>query len=289
MAPVSTQCVLSIMIWAAAVLGAGAKVTFDTNFVPVAVAENTRGVLLLNLPPARESGGNFILYTLQSSPEAGNVSGFSTVDASVFVKSICGPFWSTSLCCAFIRFPDFMLTQHPLLFFLSKQFTLIGTALWATASASVDFETWTTTFTLIVQAANAANATDTALLYISITILNVNDAPIISSGTTVSVPENTANGTVVYTLTFTDQDVGDTHVLALRDSSGPSNNNNGVPAFRFDAATRTLRVNSLLNFEAGPTVYQLNLTVTDAGTAFYPAITSFLLLAVAITGTRPCA
>jgi hypothetical protein len=48
-------------------------------------------------------------------------------------------------------------------------------------------------------------------------------------------------------------------------------------------------VNSLLNFETGPTVYQLNLTVTDAGTAFYPAITSFLLLAVAITGTRPCA
>jgi hypothetical protein len=163
---------------------------------------------------------------------------------------------------------------------------LIGTALWAAAGASVDFETWNRTFTLIVQATNAANATDTALLYISITILNVNDAPVITSAGAVAVPENTPNGTVVYTLTFTDQDVSDSHTVALRDPNGPSNSNNGSPAFRFEPLSRTLRVNSLLNFEAGPTLYVLNLTVTDAGSPDYPAITSFILLTVTITGKR---
>jgi hypothetical protein len=78
MLPCSLLYLRAIVVLAASVVGILGKVTFDTNFVPLSVAENTRGVLLLNLPAARESGGNSISYTLQSSQEAGNVSGLRT-------------------------------------------------------------------------------------------------------------------------------------------------------------------------------------------------------------------
>ena len=70
---------------------------------------------------------------------------------------------------------------------------------------ALDFET-TPSFTLTVQVRDAGGLTDTATATIDLT--NVNEVPTVNS-TAFSLPENSANGTVVGTVTATDPDAGD--------------------------------------------------------------------------------
>ena len=58
----------------------------------------------------------------------------------------------------------------------------------------------------------------------TITITNVNDAPTNIALSSASVAENQPAGTVVGTLTATDQDAGDTHTFSLVAGTGSTDN-----------------------------------------------------------------
>ena len=62
-------------------------------------------------------------------------------------------------------------------------------------------------YNIIVQASDGTNATTKA---VAITLTDVNDSPVIKSGTAVSVAENVATTTAVYTVSATDADAGTT-------------------------------------------------------------------------------
>src|SRR6185503_14341079 len=49
---------------------------------------------------------------------------------------------------------------------------------------------------------------------ITVTVNNANEAPVVTPAT-FSLPENSANGTSVGTVTFTDQDAGQTHTFSI--------------------------------------------------------------------------
>ncbi|MBF0272768.1 MAG: tandem-95 repeat protein [Magnetococcales bacterium] len=95
---------------------------------------------------------------------------------------------------------------------------------------------------------------------VAITVTDVNEAPTVTSGATVSFAEK-ATGTV-YQATATDPDVGDTRSWTL----------SGVDAslFAIDSATGVVTFKQSPDYEApkdagGDNVYDLNVTVTDAG------------------------
>ncbi|HEX2836410.1 MAG TPA: cadherin domain-containing protein [Thermoanaerobaculia bacterium] len=91
---------------------------------------------------------------------------------------------------------------------------------------------------------------------ITITVANVNDQPSVNAAT-FSLDENSANGTSVGTVTFSDPDSGDTHTFAI--SAG-----NTGGAFAINASTGEITVASVaaLDYETNPT-FSLTVDVTD--------------------------
>ncbi len=87
-----------------------------------------------------------------------------------------------------------------------------------TLPSLVNFEQLPNTFTVTFRLQDdgtrppAPAHTDVA---IAVTVLNCNDAPVMTSSPTFSVPENTPLGTMAYNLTVFDQDAGDTGGLAF--------------------------------------------------------------------------
>jgi len=125
-------------------------------------------------------------------------------------------------------------------------------------NALVDHElvnTWT--LTVKVQDNGSPSLSTTATITINIT--DVNESPVISPQS-FTVPENSANGTVVGTVVATDPDIGQT--LTFEITSGNTNN-----AFDINPTTGQITVNnsSVLNYEATP-VWTLSVKVTDNGT-----------------------
>ena len=122
-------------------------------------------------------------------------------------------------------------------------------------SAQLDFET-TPVFNLTVTVTDAGGLTDTAAVTINVT--GDNEAPT-ASDATFAVAENSADGTVVGSVSASDPDAGDTLSYAITggDPSG---------AFSIDAATGQITVADAaqLDFETTP-VFSLTVTVTDAG------------------------
>ncbi|MES2793576.1 MAG: Ig-like domain-containing protein, partial [Planctomycetota bacterium] len=92
----------------------------------------------------------------------------------------------------------------------------------------------------------------------TITATAVNDAPV-ADDITLSVPENSAAGTVVGTVIASDVDTGDTKTFSIT-----SGNLNGT--FTINATTGQITVanNTALDFETNP-VFNLVVTVTDGG------------------------
>jgi VCBS repeat-containing protein len=93
---------------------------------------------------------------------------------------------------------------------------------------------------------------------VDVTVSCVNDAPVVS-GATVSLPENSANGTAVHTVAFTDVESTQSHTFAIT-----AGNTNG--AFAIDATGAITVANSAaLDFETTPR-FDLTVQVTDDGT-----------------------
>ena len=136
-------------------------------------------------------------------------------------------------------------------------------------SLALDFEV-TPSFSLTVTAidSGAPPLSDTAT--VSITLTDVNDAPV-ASDMAFTVAENSANATVVGTYTATDQDAGQT--LGYSITGGPD-----AALFAIDASSGQITVaNSAgLDFESG-VVRLLQITATDDGAGNLSDIATVLI------------
>lgn len=128
-------------------------------------------------------------------------------------------------------------------------------------SAALNFET-TTQFVLQVQVVDGANPSLSATSSITINVLNANETPTIPSGQTFSISENSANNTVVGTVSATDPDTtAPNNTLTYSITGGNTGN-----AFTINTATGQIRVANVaaLNFENTPS-FTLQINVTDGG------------------------
>jgi hypothetical protein len=135
---------------------------------------------------------------------------------------------------------------------------------------AVDFET-TPSFSLTVAVTDNGSPPATGTAAITIDLTDVNDAPVVDPAT-FSVAENSATGTPVGTVTFTDQDAGQTHVFAVT-----AGNTGGV--FTIDPATGEVTLAGPVDFETTSS-YSLTVEVTDDGT---PAMIGSVTITVDIT------
>jgi VCBS repeat-containing protein len=114
-------------------------------------------------------------------------------------------------------------------------------------------------FTLTVTVTDDGTGTLSDTASITINVNNLNEAPVVDAATT-AVNENTANGTTVHTVTFTEPDnTGQTHTFSITGG-------NAAGAFTINSSTGAITVanSSLLDYET-TTSYSLTVEVTDAG------------------------
>jgi len=126
--------------------------------------------------------------------------------------------------------------------------------IWVGNSAALDFET-VTSFTLTVQATDGTHVGDAT---VTINLINTNDNIPVVTPATFALDENSANATVVGTVTATDAD-GTLNALTYTITAG-----NTGDAFAINAQTGELTVNSsaALDFETTP-VFALTVSVSD--------------------------
>jgi Fe-S cluster assembly iron-binding protein IscA len=124
-------------------------------------------------------------------------------------------------------------------------------------SAAVDFET-NPSFTLTVEVTDdgVPALSDTAT--VNITVNDLNEAPV-ADDATFAVDENSANGTSVGTVTFTDDDVGQVHSFAIT-----GGNTGGAFAINASTGEITVATSTAVDFETNPT-FSLTVEVTDDG------------------------
>jgi len=120
-------------------------------------------------------------------------------------------------------------------------------------SAALDFET-TPSFLLTVQVADNGSPVLSGTAAVTINLADISEPPVVNPAT-FTVAENSPNGTVVGTVTFTDSDAGQTHVFSI---SGE--------VFAIDPSTGTITVanSAALDFETTP-VFSLTVQVMDSG------------------------
>uniref|UniRef100_UPI004048BC5C VCBS domain-containing protein n=1 Tax=Polynucleobacter sp. TaxID=2029855 RepID=UPI004048BC5C len=107
-----------------------------------------------------------------------------------------------------------------------------------------------------VRVSDGSSTTASQNLVINIT--GANDAPVIGSGRTATVAENTATSTVLYAPDVSDVDTGDTKTYAL---SGPD-----ASYFNINAKTGAVTLKSAANYEVKAS-YQFIVSVTDSAGA----------------------
>lgn len=129
---------------------------------------------------------------------------------------------------------------------------------------ALDFET-AESFALTVQVSDGTNAADAM---VTINLNNVNDNTPVVTPVTFALDENSANATVVGTVTATDAD-GTLNALAYTITAG-----NTADAFVINTQTGELTVNSsnALDFETTP-VFTLTISVSDSKNAAEATIT----------------
>ena len=127
-----------------------------------------------------------------------------------------------------------------------------------TNSAALNFEV-IPGFSLIIKVQDNGTGNLSSQATITISLLNVNEAPLITNQS-FSVLENSANGTIVGTILATDPDAGQTKTFSII-----SGNTNG--SFTINSSTGVLTVanTTSLNFEAIPS-FALVVNVQDNGT-----------------------
>ncbi len=124
----------------------------------------------------------------------------------------------------------------------------------ATPDPVLNFEA-TPTWDLQVQVTDSATNVDTATLTIALT--DVNEAPDLTSPTTVSVAENSTNGTAVATLTASDPDANDTVTFSIKPGFGDD-------AFQIVGNQLQVKNAAFFNHEVNPTL-MVTVIVKDAG------------------------
>ncbi|WDI42554.1 cadherin domain-containing protein [Bremerella sp. P1] len=128
--------------------------------------------------------------------------------------------------------------------------------------ASFDFET-TNSYTLEIQVEDnltgEVGSVNKVTQTVTVDVIDVNEAPVITSGASVDVEENSANGKVVTTIFATDVDADDPPFLF--EITGGS----GQGIFDIDSATGIITVidKSSLDFEGGTTSFELYIKVSD--------------------------
>ncbi len=123
-------------------------------------------------------------------------------------------------------------------------------------SSALDFET-TSGFSLTVQVTDSGTPAQSGTGVITINLTNVNEAPVVDPAT-FTVNENSPNGTIVGTVTFTDQDAGQSHTFSILEG-------NTGGAFAINPSTGGITVAGVINFEMTPS-FALTVQVTDSGT-----------------------
>ncbi|MEM7530696.1 MAG: choice-of-anchor Q domain-containing protein, partial [Chloroflexota bacterium] len=131
----------------------------------------------------------------------------------------------------------------------------------------IDFET-RPTLSIRLQVADSSGATFAQA--VTLTVDNVNDAPVALTTSSTAVAENVAVGTSVLTMTTADEDVGDTHTYAL--VAGTGDTNNGL----FTVSGDQLVVNSVIDFETQPTL-SVRLQTSDAAGATLAQVISLVV------------
>ena len=123
-------------------------------------------------------------------------------------------------------------------------------------NGDLNFEAFPTSYTLTLEASDRQGLISTETITINVT--NVNEPPFIPAGQAFDVDENSPTGTEVGTIVGNDPD-GD--IASWQIVSGDPNG-----AFTIDAdGVITVADPALLDFEAGPTSYTLQVTATDSG------------------------
>ncbi|MEY3358386.1 MAG: hypothetical protein RIR87_1445, partial [Actinomycetota bacterium] len=117
---------------------------------------------------------------------------------------------------------------------------------------------------------------DTADLTLLVTVTNVNEAPVITTGAADTLAENSGANAVVEALARTDVDAGDTVTWTLVAGAGDTDNAS------FNIAVADLRMTADVNFEApicgGDNICNIRVHATDIG-----GLTAELAMTITIT------
>jgi hypothetical protein len=142
-------------------------------------------------------------------------------------------------------------------------------------SAAVDFET-TPSFSLTVQVTDDGTPALSGTATVTINLNNFNDPPVVNPAT-FSLPENSANGTNVGTVTFGDTDAGQAHTFAIT-----GGNTGGAFAINSSSGAITVVNSAAVDFETAP-VFSLTVQVTDNGT---PALSGTTTITINLTNVN---
>ncbi|MCT7977106.1 cadherin domain-containing protein, partial [Laspinema olomoucense] len=133
------------------------------------------------------------------------------------------------------------------------RFAIAGNQLTVANGALLDFET-ANTYNIVVRTTDAAGQTFNKTL--AVTVNNVNEVPTDLAVSNLIVAENSANGSLIGTITPTDPDTTDTHTYTLLDNAGGR--------FAISKNQLTVANGSLLDYETA-TIHNITLRTTDAG------------------------
>jgi VCBS repeat-containing protein len=124
-----------------------------------------------------------------------------------------------------------------------------------TLNNPADFETKASyAFTVIATDAGGLSAEKA----VTVSVTNVNEAPVITSSDTGTVAENAAISTVIYTVVATDVDASDTRIYSLKAATGD------VALLAINATTGEVTLNNPADFETKAS-YAFTVIATDAG------------------------
>lgn len=126
-----------------------------------------------------------------------------------------------------------------------------------TLQASANFEA-KASYAVDVIATDNGVAPLTATRAVTLTVTDINEAPVITSGATASVAENAAVATVVYTAVAVDVDAGQTLTYSLGGAD--------AGAFNVNATTGAVTLKASADFETKAS-YAFNVIATDSGGA----------------------
>ena len=152
-------------------------------------------------------------------------------------------------------------------------FAIDGATGVVTLRAPANFETRTSFAISVVATDNGSPAASTTQA-VAVTVTNVNEAPVFTSGATATVAENAATSTVVYTAAATDPDAGTTLTYSL---SGAD-----AALFAINSTTGVVTLLAPANFE-NRSSFAINVVATDNAN---PALQTAQAVAVSVTNVN---